>query len=234
MNNSEFIKELKAINIEINEQQMNQFNQYFQILIEWNQKMNLTRITDEKEVYLKHFYDSATISKIIDLSKEESLCDLGSGAGFPGIVIKILFPHLNIKLVDSLNKRINFLNDVIEKLNLKNITAVHSRIEDFAITNEEKYDIVTARAVAPLNVLLELSSRIVKIDKYFIAMKANISQEIISAKSAISKLGFKIEDIQEFNLPIEDSNRSLIKLKKDKKTSKIYPRKFSVIDKHPL
>lgn len=234
MNKSLFIEELKKLNIEISEKQLKQLDNYYKLIVEWNQKINLTRIIDEDDAYLKHFYDSATIVKIIDLTKENSLCDLGSGAGFPGIVLKILFPNLEIKLVDSLNKRVSFLNLVINELDLKNIEAIHSRIEDFAITNEEKFDVVTARAVAPLNILLELGSRLVKIDKYFIAMKANISQEIISSEKAISKLGFINEEIIEFNLPIENSNRSLIRLKKKNKTSKMYPRKFSVIDKNPL
>lgn len=234
MNKSLFIEELKKLNIEISEKQLKQLDNYYKLIVEWNQKINLTRIIDEDDAYLKHFYDSATIVKIVDLSKESSLCDLGSGAGFPGIVLKILFPNLEIKLVDSLNKRVSFLNLVINELDLKNIEAIHSRIEDFAITNEEKFDVVTARAVAPLNILLELGSRLVKIDKYFIAMKANISQEIISSEKAISKLGFINEEIIEFNLPIENSNRSLIRLKKKNRTSKMYPRKFSVIDKNPL
>lgn len=196
--------------------------------------MNLTRIIDKKEFYLKHFFDSLTLSKIIDLNQNLELCDLGSGAGFPGIVLKIVFPNLNITLVDSLNKRINFLKLVIEELKLSEIRAVHSRIEDFAVENREKYDIVTARAVAPLNILLELGSQLVKIEGYFISMKGNISQEIANSESAIKILEFKIDEVQEFNLPVEESVRSLVKLRKIRKTPKTYPRKIEKINKTPL
>ena len=150
--------------------------EYYNLLVEWNEKINLTRITLKDDVYLKHFYDSATIVKVIDLNKINNFCDFGTGAGFPGIVIKILFPSLNVTLVDSLNKRINFLNIVIEKLKLEKIVAIHSRIEDFARTHREKFDLVTARAVASLPVLLEYATGIIKKDKYFIAMKASIDE----------------------------------------------------------
>lgn len=234
MNRELFNQELKKINIELTEKQQNQLDRYYDLVVEWNQKMNLTRIIDKKEFYLKHFFDSLTLSKIIDLNQNLELCDLGSGAGFPGIVLKIVFPNLNITLVDSLNKRINFLKLVIEELKLSEIRAVHSRIEDFAVENREKYDIVTARAVAPLNILLELGSQLVKIEGYFISMKGNISQEIANSESAIKILEFKIDEVQEFNLPVEESVRSLVKLRKIRKTPKTYPRKIEKINKTPL
>lgn len=231
---SEFIEELKKINIEPTEEQLEQLNKYYELLIEYNKVMNLTGITEKDQVYLKHFYDSLTIIKVIDLNMEETLCDIGTGAGFPGIVLKILFPNLKITLIDSLNKRIEFLKIVIKELNLKNIEALHERAEEYAINNIEKYDVVTSRAVAPLNILLELSIPLLKINKYFISYKGNISREIIESKNALKQLDSIIEKIEEFELPKENSTRTIIKIKKLNKTNKKYPRKFSEIKKKPL
>lgn len=233
MNKNRFIEEIEKLGIEVTEKKLEQLEKYYELLIEYNKVMNLTGITEQDEVYLKHFYDSLTISKIIDLEKENSLCDLGSGAGFPGIVIKIFYPELKIVLVDSLNKRINFLNIVIKELGLENIVAIHARIEDYAKENEEKFDIVTARAVAPLNILLELGIKLVCVGKYFIAMKGNIDKEP-DYSNAIKQLDCSLENIIKFKLPIEESNRSLIKIKKEKKTSRLFPRKYSDIKKKPL
>lgn len=233
MNKDRFIKEVENLGIKITDKKLNQLEKYYELLTEYNKIMNLTGITEKKEVYLKHFYDSLTISKIIDLNKENSLCDLGSGAGFPGIVIKIFYPNLEIVLVDSLNKRINFLNIVIKELGLEKITAVHFRIEEYAIQNKEKFDVVTARAVAPLNILLELGINLVKVGKYFIAMKGNIENEP-EYSNAIKKLDCSLGNIVKFKLPIEESNRSLIKIIKEKSTSKLFPRKYSEIKKKPL
>ena len=155
MNINNFIDYLEKLGIKYTNCQLNQLEMYYEILIEYNKVMNLTGITNKEDVYLKHFYDSLTISKIIDLNNYNSLCDIGTGAGFPGIVLKIFYPNLKVTLIDSLNKRINFLNDVIQKLKLTNIEAIHCRIEEYAKINREKYDIVTARAVAPLNILLK-------------------------------------------------------------------------------
>ena len=174
MNKDKFISEVTNLGIEITDKKLEQLEKYYELLIEYNKVMNLTGITEKEDVYLKHFYDSLTISKIIDLNKEESLCDLGSGAGFPGIVIKIFYPKLKIVLVDSLNKRINFLNIVIKELGLQSIEAIHTRIEEYAKENKEKFDVVTARAVAPLNILLELGVNLVKVGKHFVAMKGNL------------------------------------------------------------
>jgi len=233
MNKDRFIEEVENLGIEITDKKLNQLEKYYELLIEYNKVMNLTGITEKDEVFLKHFYDSLTISKIIDLNNENSLCDLGSGAGFPGIVIKIFYPNLNIVLVDSLNKRINFLNIVIKELGLENITAIHSRIEEYAVNNKEKFDVVTARAVAPLNILLELGINLVKVGKYFIAMKGNIENEP-DYSNAIKKLDCSLGNIVKFKLPIEESNRSLIKIIKEKSTSKLFPRKYSEIKKKPL
>jgi len=233
MNKDRFIIEVEKLGIDVTPKKLEQLEKYYELLIEYNKVMNLTGITEKEEVYLKHFYDSLTITKIIDMNNEKSLCDLGSGAGFPGIVIKIFYPNLNIVLVDSLNKRINFLNKVIEELGLKKIEAIHTRIEDYSKQNQEKFDIVTARAVAPLNILLELGINLVKVGKYFIAMKGNIDNEP-NYENAINKLNCSLGNIVKFKLPIEESNRSLIKIIKEKTTSKLFPRKYNEIKKKPL
>ena len=167
MNKDRFIEEVTKLGIQITDKKLEQLDKYYELLIEYNKVMNLTGITEKEQVYLKHFYDSLTISKIIDLNNETSLCDLGSGAGFPGIVIKIFYPNLNIVLVDSLNKRINFLNTVIKELRLEKIEAIHTRIEEYSKKEKEKFDVVTARAVAPLNILLELGISLAKVGKYY-------------------------------------------------------------------
>lgn len=231
---SEFFEELKKLNIEPTQKQLEQLNRYYELIVEYNKVMNLTGITEKEQVYLKHFYDSLTIAKVIDLNKEETLCDIGTGAGFPGIVLKILFPNLKITLIDSLNKRIEFLKIVIKELNLENIEAIHERAEEYAIKNIEKFDVVTSRAVAPLNILLELSIPLLKINKYFIPYKGNISREIIESENALKQLDSKVDKIEEFELPKENSNRTIIKIKKINKTNKKYPRKFSEIKKKPL
>lgn len=234
MNLNNFISELKKINIEITDIQLEQLNKYYELLVEYNKVMNLTGIIELEQVYLKHFYDSLTLTKVIDPTKEESLCDVGTGAGFPGLVIKILFPNLKVTLVDSLNKRIEFLKTVIKELNLKDIEAMHARAEEFAQLNREKYDIVTSRAVAPLNILLEYNIPLLKENKHFIAYKGIISQEIINSEHALKELNAKVEKIEEFLLPIEQSNRTIISIKKEKKTNKKYPRKNADIKKKPL
>lgn len=233
MNQSEFLKEVELLGITLNNTQLEQLEEYYNLLTEYNKVMNLTAITKKEDVYLKHFYDSLTLLKIVDLSHENTLCDLGSGAGFPGIVLKIVFPNLKITLVDSLNKRINFLNIVINKLKLKDIEAVHYRIEDFSRENCEKYDIVTARAVAPLNILLELGINLVRMNKYFVSMKGNLDNEP-SYSNCISKLGIKEVSKIEFELPKENSKRTLIKFQKISQTPKIFPRKYSDIKRRPL
>ena len=233
MTQNNFVEELKKINIDITEEQLNKLETYYEMLIEYNKVMNLTGITEKEEVYLKHFYDSLTINKIIDLKEVNTLCDLGSGAGFPGIVLKIVFPNIKITLVDSLNKRINFLNEVIAKLNLGNIEAIHSRIEDYSLLHNEEYDVVTARAVAPINILLELGVRLVKVGKYFIAMKGNVENEP-DYVNCIKKLDIQEENKIIFNLPVENSTRTLIKFIKKNSTNKLFPRKYGDIKKRPL
>ena len=230
----EFIESLRKLNIDITSRQLEQLEEYYNLLVEWNEKINLTRITLKDDVYLKHFYDSATIVKVIDLNKIDNFCDFGTGAGFPGIVIKILFPSLNVTLVDSLNKRINFLNIVIEKLKLEKIVAIHSRIEDFARTHRKKFDLVTARAVASLPVLLEYATGIIKKDKYFIAMKASIDEELEQSINAQKILKIKLIDKNSFLLPKENSVRNILLFQKQERTNLKYPRNPSEIKKKPL
>ncbi len=225
MNENQFIEEVKKLGISLTEEQLQKLEQFYQILIKTNQTMNLTRITKKEEVYLKHFYDSLTLIKVIDLNQKKTLCDVGTGAGFPGIVLKIVFPDLKITLIDALQKRVNYLNGVIKELELKDIEAIHVRSEDHARTNREKYDIVTARAVANLKKLSELTIPMVKLGGIFVAMKANAKEEIKESQEQIQKLGAKIEEINEFILPIEESARTLIKIRKIRNTDKKYPRK---------
>ncbi len=233
MNKEEFVKALECLNINLTEKQLNDLDTYYKMLIEYNTHTNLTRITEEKEVYLKHFYDSLTLVKAVNLS-DQTLLDIGSGAGFPGLVLKIVFPNLKVVLLDSLNKRITFLNSVIEKLNLKDIKAVHDRAEEYAKENKESFDIVTSRAVANLNMLSELSLPFVKQEGFFIPMKADAKEEIKNAQNAIKTLGGVIKDTIVFSLPNENGIRTLIKIQKISKTNGKYPRKFSEIKKKPL
>ena len=224
MNLELFIEETKKLGINLTSDQLLKLEKFYELLIIWNDKMNLTRITNKKDVYLKHFYDSLTLIKTVDLTKNLYLCDVGSGAGFPGIVLKIVFPNLRITLIDSLQKRVIYLNEIIKSLELTNIEAIHTRAEDYAKNHREEYDIVTARAVANLRILSELCIPIVKENSYFIAMKANIEEELASSKEILKELNSKIEQIETFYLPIENSLRNIIKIKKEQKTNSIYPR----------
>ena len=233
MTENEFISYIEKLEIDCNDEKLNKLKKYYEMLVEYNKHMNLTGITEKSQVYLKHFYDSLTIMKVVDLKNYKSLCDIGTGAGFPGLVIKIFFPKLKVTLVDSLNKRIKFLNDVINKLELKDIETVHARIEDYAHNNKNKFDIVTARAVAPLNILLEYSMPIVKENMYFIALKGNLEEDN-TYKKALNILKSSIVLIESFKLPYENSNRTIYKIKKIGKIEKKYPRKNQKIKNNPL
>lgn len=227
----EFIIEVEKLGINLTKEQLKKLEHFYELLISWNEKMNLTRITEKEEVYLKHFYDSLTLTKVVDLKEIETLCDVGSGAGFPGIVLKIVFPNLKITLIDSLQKRVNYLNEISKELGLKDIVAIHTRCEDYAKINREKFDIVTARAVANLKMLSELCIPMVKVNGYFIAMKANAEEEIKESKNILNELNSTIEEVNEFNLPKEESKRTLIKIKKLNETNKKYPRTIDKIRK---
>ena len=209
MTKEELIEAVKELGITLTEEQLEKLDKFYNLLIEWNEKINLTRITEEKEVYLKHFYDSLTIAKVVDLSTKSTLCDVGTGAGFPGIVLKIVYPNLKITLVDSLLKRVNYLNTIIKDLELTDIHAIHSRGEDF----KEKFDVVTARAVANIEKLLGFTMHLVSSDGIFVAMKGNIDEEM--TEPVISKINkkYKLIEINKFLLPKENSNRSLVVIK---------------------
>ena len=233
MNKEEFLNELAKLDINLTDYQLNQLEEYYNLLVEENKKYNLTSITNKEDVYLKHFYDSLTISKIIKLDNQ-NICDIGTGAGFPGLVLKIAYPNTHITLLDSTLKKCNFLNMVIDKLQLKNIEVVNDRAEIYAHNNREKYDIVTSRAVAPLKHLLEYSIPLLKIGGQFIAMKSDTSKEIINIDNYEKKLSIELIDKKEFKLPIEKSLRTLIKYQKKEKTNLKYPRKYSDIKKKEL
>ena len=223
MNKELFLEELKKLGILLTPKQEQDLETYYKLLISYNNNVNLTAITKEEDVYLKHFYDSLTLFKI---------CDLGTGAGFPGLVLKIVFPNLSITLVDSLEKRIKFLDLVIKELELKNIKTVHSRIEEFK--EIEAFDVVVSRAVAKINILLELGCNIPKVNGLFVFMKGNILEELKSAKNALKVLNYSLEKIINFKLPIEESERNIVILKHTSPTSNKYPRQFSIIKKKPL
>ena len=234
MNLNKFIEEVNKLNIHLSENQLNQLEEYYNLLIDYNEKVNLTRITEKEDVYLKHFYDSLTLIKAIDLTKGLTICDVGTGAGFPGIVLKICFPQLKVTLVETLQKRVRFLYLVKEKLNLKDLFICKERAEIFANNNREKYDLVTSRAMARLNVLTEMCIPLVKIKGYFIPMKATIDEELEEARNSIEVMNSELEDVINFTLPIENSVRNLVVIKKISYNDKRYPRKYDEIKKHPL
>lgn len=233
MNKEQFINELKKININISVDTLSKLEEYYHILVEENKKYNLTAITEESQVYLKHFYDSLCIVKIVELNNQY-LLDIGTGAGFPGLVLKIVFPNLKIDLLDSTNKKCLFLQKVIDKLELKNINVINARAEEYAKLNREKYDIVTSRAVAPLKHLLEYSIPILKVNGNFISLKSNIEEELTNINNYYQKLFLSNEEIIKFELPIEKSLRTLYKVTKNKVTPMIYPRMYSQIKKKDI
>ena len=232
-----FLKDLEELKISLSEKQLIKFMSYYELLIEWNQVMNLTAITDFDEVMKKHFIDSLSLVKAYDVSKTVSLIDIGTGAGFPGIPLKIAFPDLDVTLLDSLNKRVNFLNTVIDQLGLEKIQAIHGRAEDFAKKGKlrEQYDICVSRAVANLSTLSEYCLPYVKIGGYFISYKSEkIEEEKKEAEHAISVLGGKIENQIAFMIPNSDIYRSLFIVRKEKETPSKYPRKAGTAAKEPL
>lgn len=233
MNKKEFINALKELNISVTPLQLEKLDIYYNLLIEENKKYNLTAITNKEDVYLKHFYDSLTLTKIITLSNQH-ICDIGTGAGFPGIVLKIIFPDLKVTLLDSTEKKCKFLKLIISKLNLNNIDVINERAEIYSKTTREKYDIVTSRAVAPLKHLLEYSIPLVKVNGYYIAMKGDISKEIVGIDIYEKKLDIKEVKRLSFELPKENSIRTLIKYQKIAKTNIKYPRKYTEIKKKEI
>lgn len=236
MNKEQFYNAVKEkVGIELSELQKEQYRKYYDLVVEWNQKINLTAITEEDEFYTKHFFDSISLAFYKDYSNIESICDVGSGAGFPSIPLKILYPNLKVTIVDSLNKRIKFLNLVKDELGLNDCNFVHARAEEFGQNKEyrESFEIVTARAVARLNVLAELCLPLVKKDGYFLSLKAQkAEEETKEAINAIKLLGGKLEQDLEFD--IEGEERHILEICKAKETPNKYPRKAGTPNKKPL
>ena len=248
---SSFTEALKKWNIELSQQQLEQFNQYYEMLVKWNSFMNLTSITEFDEVLNKHFLDSLSFVQTFDDLKESSFMDssiscetfsfsfidIGTGAGFPGIPLKILFPHSKVVLMDSLNKRIKFLDAVIESLELENIETLHSRAEDLAKNSSyrEQFDFAVSRAVANISTLSEYCLPFVKKNGYFISYKSEkMNEELQQSGNAICILGGEIEKVISFTLPDTDFNRNLLMIRKERNTPKKYPRKAGLPSKEPL
>lgn len=231
------VKALDSLNLVLEESQLDQLVQYYELLIEWNKVMNLTGITEYEEVVKKHFIDSLALIRVVDLSKELYVLDMGTGAGFPGIPLKIAFPNLNMVLLDSLNKRIKFLSEVILQLGLTKIEAIHGRAEEYAKKAEyrENFDVCVSRAVANLATLSEYCIPYVKIGGMFVPYKSgNIKEELMQSKGAIGILGGKVKKVEEFMLPDSDISRSFILIKKEKSTQKKFPRGGGKPSKEPL
>lgn len=237
MNIEQFTKSLQEKGIALTSTQLDQYEKYYETLVEWNEKINLTAITEKSDVYLKHFYDSIAAAFYYDFTKPFHLCDVGAGAGFPSIPLKIAFPHIQLTIVDSLNKRISFLTHLANTLNLENVQFVHDRAETFGINPNyrEQFDVVTARAVARMSVLSELCLPLVKVGGHFIALKAiHAEEELKAGQKAITTLGGKLENQFTFTLPIEEFERTIIVIKKEKQTPKKYPRKPGTPGKAPI
>lgn len=218
-----------------NEEIFKKLFSYFNLLISYNESVNLTTITDLEDVYIKHFYDSLLLSKTIDLTTRQSLLDIGSGAGFPGMVLKIVYPNLDVTLVESTGKKCLFLNQVIKELDLKDIKVVNERAEEYISNNRESFDIVTARAVSRLNILLELTIPYLKIGGFGAYLKSsNVQEEINEATSTSRVLRSTLFNTNEFNLPLNKGERTIVIYQKNNKTNPIYPRKYSNIKNKPL
>lgn len=234
MNETEFIKKLKNIDIILTQNQINKFKIYYEYLIEYNKHTNLTSITTKEDVYLKHFYDSCLLTKTIDFNNIDTMLDIGCGAGFPGIVIKILFPNIKLTLLDSNNKKTKFCESLSKLLELDNVEIVNKRAEEYIVEKREFFDIVSARAVKNLPVLIELSIPYVKQNGYFIAMKSDYEEELNNSKNGIKVLGAEYIKTININLPNNTGIRNFILIKKTNKTNPKYPRNYSQIIKKPL
>lgn len=237
MSNRRFDQELETLGIRLTDVQKRQFDRYYELLIEWNRVMNLTGITEYDEVNLKHFTDSLTIVRIKDMENVSTLIDVGTGAGFPGIPIKIAFPYIKVTLLDSLNKRIKFLNQVVEELDLEDVVTLHGRAEDYAKKEEyrEQFDLCASRAVANLSTLSEYCLPFIKKGGCFVSYKsADSDEEIQQSEKALDILGGKIEKVDKFVMPGSDMGRALVMIEKVKNTPRKYPRKAGVPSKEPL
>ena len=230
MTKEEFILECKNINIDITEEVFSKLDKYKELLIEWNKKFNLTTIIEEKDIFLKHFFDSLYLTTECDFI-DKKICDIGTGAGFPGMVLAIVFNKGNFTLMESNNKKILFLEAVKADLELENVTIISARAEDYGKKNRELFDVITCRAVSALNIILELSTSMLKINGKFIPMKSNVSEELKNARNNMDKLSYKLIKEVEYELPIENAKRTILVFEKYKKTDDKYPRNYNVIKK---
>lgn len=236
-NTEQFLKDLKSFDISLSDEQVEQFLRYYEMLVQWNEIMNLTAITDFADVMKKHFVDSLSLVRICDLTRSLSLIDVGTGAGFPGLVLKIAFPDLKVTLLDSLNKRIHFLDEVINKLGINGVKTVHGRAEDYAKQGKlrESFDLCVSRAVANLSTLSEYCLPFIKVNGFFISYKSErVSEELANAEHAISILGGMMENQVELMLPDSDIYRNLVMIRKIQSTSLKYPRKAGLPARNPL
>lgn len=234
---AQFIDLLQEQGIKLSAKQLEQFELYFQELVSWNEKMNLTGITERDQVYMKHFYDSLSLSFYLNMNETGSLADIGSGAGFPGIPLKICFPHLKLMIVDSLSKRISFLQHICDTLGLKDVELIHGRAEDVSrvFAHRDAYDVVTARAVARLSLLNEFCLPFTKKEGIFAAMKgSDPSEELTEAKRSLKELRAELHKVESFNLPVEESSRHIVLIRKTGATPAKYPRKAGIPAKSPL
>lgn len=234
---NKFEHQLEQLGITVSDRQREQFQKYYEMLVKWNEVMNLTAITEYDEVNEKHFVDSLAIVKGLDMNEVDYMIDIGTGAGFPGIPLKIIYPHLKVTLLDSLNKRVKFLDEVLRTLELENVKTLHGRAEDYSREEEyrEKYDLCVSRAVSNLSVLSEYCIPYVKIGKMFVSYKSvNVDEEVEQSLNAIRILGGKLIKIDKIKLPDSDISRAFVYIEKVKSTSKKYPRKAGVPAKEPL
>lgn len=227
MTKEEFILYCDKLNINISEELYDKFFTYFEMLVEWNNKFNMTTILEEKDVFLLHFYDSLCLSKVVSLNEKKSLCDFGTGAGFPGLPIAIVFSKVNVTLVESNQKKCMFLNAVIDKLNLKNVVVINDRIENYSSKEREKFDIVTCRAVTSIPMILEMATPLVKVNGLLVPLKSNCEDELIKYSYLEKELGIKLVNKEIYDLPINDAYRVIPVYKKEKLTDKKYPRSYN-------
>ena len=231
MNKDEFKNKVEELGIKITDEMLNKLNKYFDLLVTWNKKFNLTRITEENEVYLKHFYDSLAIQKAINLYNYNNLVDVGTGAGFPGIVLAIIFKNLKIDLIEANTKKCLFLAEVKKNLSLGNVQIINGRAESYAKIAREKYEIATCRAVSHLNIISEIIIPMIKVKGYFLPLKGEIDREINEGLNILEKLNAQLIEIKTYKLPIENSSRSIPIIQKINITATIYPREYNKIIK---
>ena len=227
MTKEEFILYCDKLSIKVSEELYSKFFTYFEMLVEWNNKFNMTTILEEKDVFLLHFYDSLCLTKVVDLNEEKSLCDFGTGAGFPGLPIAIVFPKVNVTLVESNGKKCTFLNAVKEELKLENVTIINDRIENFSSKEREKFDIVTCRAVTSIPMILEMSTPLVKVNGVLAPLKSNCEDELVKYSYLERDLEIKLIQKEVYKLPINDAYRVIPVYKKEKVTDKKYPRSYN-------